>query len=57
MTTTAVVPTTAAVRATGAPTTPRRAARAGLSGMSLTFLNSGALVGRRILVLELLGLE
>ena len=36
-TTTAVVPTTAAVRATGAPTTPRRAARAGRRGMSGSF--------------------
>jgi hypothetical protein len=37
--TTAVVPTTAAVRATGAPMTPRRAARAGRS-MSVPFLGS-----------------
>src|SRR5271165_6380298 len=40
--TTAAVPTTAAVRATGAPMTPRRAARAGRSGTSTSF---GRLVG------------
>ena len=35
--TTAAVPTTAAVRATGAPMTPRRTARAGRRGMSVSF--------------------
>jgi hypothetical protein len=39
--TTAAVPTTAAMRATGAPITPRRAMRRAAMGMSVSFVFVG----------------